>query len=271
MFSRPGPRAATHLVSTRRRQNGLICARAIELLNRDRPQIFGDLVALITLQLSLKAKCPDSRFGGRSRRPCKPMRPSASLCATGGALLSADPVDVRAVRPDLRTAGGDRRVALTSAERWLGGRSLASAAPLRVILRSRGPRSTRGPGSRNLPGWVGWPVGRVVATGEETAALLEAARRLRPALRAARHQTLIGLQAVTGCRPGELLARDRQDVELTHGRIHVRSGKQPGSRCTRARSARFAATPSSATLPARARQHPAFFLSARGSGWAEKN
>jgi integrase/recombinase XerD len=73
-----------------------------------------------------------------------------------------------------------------------------------------------------------------IYSGEEIAALLEAARRLRPTLRAARHQTLIGLLAVTGCRPGELLALDRQDVDLTHGRIHVRAGKclrRPARRC----------------------------------------
>ncbi len=37
-------------------------------------RVIGDLVALTTFQLSLKAKCPDSRFGGRSRR-------NANLCA----------------------------------------------------------------------------------------------------------------------------------------------------------------------------------------------
>jgi site-specific recombinase XerC len=76
-----------------------------------------------------------------------------------------------------------------------------------------------------LPGHRPW-VTPFIYSGEEIAALLEAARRLRPTLRAARHQTLIGLLAVTGCRPGELLALDRQDVGLTHGRIHVRAGKQ---------------------------------------------
>ncbi len=57
-------------------------------------------------------------------------------------------------------------------------------------------------------------------------AALAAAGQLRPPLRAARHQTLIGLLAVTGVRPAEALALDRQDVDLRHGVLHVRAGKQ---------------------------------------------
>ena len=49
-------------------------------------------------------------------------------------------------------------------------------------------------------------------------------------MRAARHQTLIGLLAVTGMRPGEALALDRQDVDLRHGVVHVRAGKQKKQR-----------------------------------------
>ena len=60
----------------------------------------------------------------------------------------------------------------------------------------------------------------------DIAALLAAAGQLRPPLRAARHQTLIGLLAVTGMRPAEALALDRQDVDLRDGVLHVRAGKQ---------------------------------------------
>ena len=60
----------------------------------------------------------------------------------------------------------------------------------------------------------------------EIAALIAAAGELTPPLRAARHQTLIGLLASTGLRPGEALALDRQDVDLKHGTLHVRAGKQ---------------------------------------------
>ena len=60
----------------------------------------------------------------------------------------------------------------------------------------------------------------------EITALMGAARQLRPALRAARHETLVGLLAVTGARPGEALGLDRADVDLDNGVVHVRAGKK---------------------------------------------
>ena len=106
-----------------------------------------------------------------------------------------------------------------------------------------------------------------IYTEKEIAALMAAAERLRPPLRAARHQTLIGLLAVTGMRPGEALALDRRDVDLRHGVVHVRAGKQKKQRevplhpstiralrnYARLRDARF---PEPST--------PAFFIGARG-------
>ena len=65
---------------------------------------------------------------------------------------------------------------------------------------------------------------------EEISALMAATGRLTPPLRAACYQTLIGLLAVTGMRPGEALALDRQDVDLRHGVVHVRAGKQKRQR-----------------------------------------
>lgn len=65
-----------------------------------------------------------------------------------------------------------------------------------------------------------------IYTEQEIAALIAAAGRLRPPLRAARHQTLIGLLAVTGMRPGEAVAPDRQDINLRDSVLHVRAGKQ---------------------------------------------
>jgi integrase/recombinase XerD len=106
-----------------------------------------------------------------------------------------------------------------------------------------------------------------IYTDGEVAGLMAAAGELRPRLRAARHQTLIGLLAVTGIRPGEALALDRQDIDLRHGVLQVRAGKQKKQRevpvhestisalreYARHRDARF---PEPST--------PAFFISARG-------
>lgn len=68
-------------------------------------------------------------------------------------------------------------------------------------------------------------IAHYIYTDGEVAALIAAAGELRPRLRAARHQTLIGLLAVTGMRPGEALALDRHDVDLRHGVVHVRAGQ----------------------------------------------
>ena len=106
-----------------------------------------------------------------------------------------------------------------------------------------------------------------IYTEQEITELMAAAGRLRPPLRAARHQTLIGLLTVTGMRPGEALALDRQDIDLRHGVVHVRAGKQKKQRevplhpstitalrnYARLRDARF---PEPST--------PAFFIGARG-------
>ena len=106
-----------------------------------------------------------------------------------------------------------------------------------------------------------------IYTGEEIVALIAAAGRLTPRLRAVRHQTLIGLLAVTAMRPGEMLALDRDDVDLRHHVVLVRTGKQKKQRevplhdstvtalgnYVRQRDARF---PQPATQ--------AFFLSSRG-------
>jgi integrase/recombinase XerD len=59
----------------------------------------------------------------------------------------------------------------------------------------------------------------------EIAALMDAARALRPPSRAATFETLIGLLACSGLRLGEALALDRDDVDLDDGALRVR-GKQ---------------------------------------------
>lgn len=101
----------------------------------------------------------------------------------------------------------------------------------------------------------------------EIAALIDAARRLRPPLRAARHVTLIGLLAVTAMRPGEAVALDRDDVDLRHGVVHVRAGKQKKQRDVPLHASTVSALrdytrlrDTSCPTPAT----PAFFISARG-------
>jgi integrase len=59
----------------------------------------------------------------------------------------------------------------------------------------------------------------------DLARLLEAARGLRPAIRAATYETLFGLLAVTGMRISEALALRRCDVDLDNGVLAVTSAK----------------------------------------------
>ncbi len=60
--------------------------------------------------------------------------------------------------------------------------------------------------------------------------LLQAARKIRPRLKSATIETLVGLLAVTGMRIGEAIALDRGDVELREGRLTVRRDKSGKSR-----------------------------------------
>jgi integrase/recombinase XerD len=106
-----------------------------------------------------------------------------------------------------------------------------------------------------------------IYTDAEISALIAAAGRLRPPLRAARHVTLIGLLAVTGMRPGEALGLDRHDVDLHHGVVHVRAGKLKKQREVPLRQSTISALREyarqrDARFPAPAT--PAFFISARG-------
>lgn len=60
--------------------------------------------------------------------------------------------------------------------------------------------------------------------------LLEATQVLRPPLRAATHQALFGLLAVSGMRLGEAIGVDRDDVDLHAGVITIRQAKFDRSR-----------------------------------------
>jgi integrase/recombinase XerD len=55
--------------------------------------------------------------------------------------------------------------------------------------------------------------------------LLEATRTLRPPLRAATHEALFGLLAVSGMRVGETISLDRDDVDLDDGVLTIREAK----------------------------------------------
>jgi integrase/recombinase XerD len=55
--------------------------------------------------------------------------------------------------------------------------------------------------------------------------LLDAARKLPSPLRAATHETLLGLLAVTGMRVGEALGLERDDVDLRGGVLLIREAK----------------------------------------------
>jgi integrase/recombinase XerD len=65
---------------------------------------------------------------------------------------------------------------------------------------------------------------------EEILALMAAARRLCPPLRAATFETLIGLLACTGLRIGEAIRLDRDDVDLEGRVLTVRDSKFGKSR-----------------------------------------
>ncbi|HLQ53201.1 MAG TPA: tyrosine-type recombinase/integrase [Streptosporangiaceae bacterium] len=64
-----------------------------------------------------------------------------------------------------------------------------------------------------------------IFTAGEVIALMHAARRLSRRLPAATYQALIGMLAVTGMRPGEAYALDRDDVDLDAAAITITSSK----------------------------------------------
>ena len=61
-------------------------------------------------------------------------------------------------------------------------------------------------------------------------ALLDAARQLRPPVRAATHEALFGLLAASGMRIGEALRLERDDVDLDRGVVTIREAKFGRSR-----------------------------------------
>jgi len=84
------------------------------------------------------------------------------------------------------------------------------------------------------PGLLPGPLSRravpYLYSGAEVTALMTAAGVIRPPLRAATYQTLIGLLAVTGMRVGEAISLDRADLDGGQGLLTIRSGKFGKSR-----------------------------------------
>jgi integrase/recombinase XerD len=65
---------------------------------------------------------------------------------------------------------------------------------------------------------------------QEIEALMQAARTLRPPVRAATCEAVLGLLAVSGMRVSEVVALDRFDLALAEGRLTIRRAKNGHSR-----------------------------------------
>jgi site-specific recombinase XerD len=110
---------------------------------------------------------------------------------------------------------------------------------------------------------------------QEIIALMAAARKLTPPLRAVTAETVIGLMASTGLRTGEALGLDRHDLDLDldAGVLHVRIAKQQRQR----EVPMHPTTTEALRTYARRRDHlwpsvdtPAFFLNMRGGRLSDR-
>lgn len=103
---------------------------------------------------------------------------------------------------------------------------------------------------------------------QEIVALLLAASRLSPPLRATTWQTALGLLAVTGMRVSEVCRLDRADVDLRHGVLTVRDSKFGKSRDVPVHASTTAVLAGYALVRHRlapTTTGPAFFISTRGT------
>ncbi len=69
-----------------------------------------------------------------------------------------------------------------------------------------------------------------IYSADEIVALMAEARRLRPAMRAATAETVVGLLTVTGMRSGEVVRLNRNDVDVTARTLRVVATKRNKSR-----------------------------------------
>ena len=105
---------------------------------------------------------------------------------------------------------------------------LSIARGFAAYLHSLDPRSEVPPRDL-LPAGYRWVPPHIYTT-DEIAELMAQSRRLRPPLRAATMETIIGLLVVTGMRSGETVRLDRGDVDLDAGRVRVIATKFNTSR-----------------------------------------
>jgi integrase/recombinase XerD len=135
------------------------------------------------------------------------------------------------------------------------------------------------PGTEVPPaGLLGGPVSRravpYLYSPAEITALMAAAGAIRPPLRAATYQAVIGLLAVTGMRAGEAIGLDRPDADLQAGLLTIRQSKFGKSRQLPLHPTTVAALAGYAALRNRCRPRPAapaFFLSTAGTRLIYKN
>jgi integrase/recombinase XerD len=92
---------------------------------------------------------------------------------------------------------------------------------------------------------------------QQIRALIDAAGRLRPRLRAATYQTLIGLLAVSGIRIGEAIALDTTDLDVDQGLLVVRHTKFDKSRLVPLHATTVRALTSYLDLRDQLQPHPA--------------
>jgi integrase len=107
--------------------------------------------------------------------------------------------------------------------KWLGMR-MSVVRGFATYLRTLDP-ATEVPPAGLLPGGSHRAV-PYLYRDEDIAALLAQAERLRPPVRVATIQTLIGLLAATGMRIGEVIGLDDDDFDPDQGLLVVRAAKQ---------------------------------------------
>jgi integrase len=119
-----------------------------------------------------------------------------------------------------------------------------------------------------LPGPLSRRAVPYLYSGAEITALMTAAADIRPPLRAATYQTLIGLLAATGMRVGEAIGLDRGDLDAGQGLLTIRGGKFGRSRQLPLHASVLQALAGYAQLRDRRSPRPAspaFFISLAGT------